>query len=98
LPVGCSFSILIAPSIDLKSLKTYQQVFLYLTPMMTNLGFVNIGVIVVRLRWFRRRFRGVEKKPINTRRDNGQNSRTVADASATRDLGKEKPSETALGR
>ncbi|KAF2744511.1 potassium transporter [Sporormia fimetaria CBS 119925] len=48
-------------TIDLKDLHTYQQFFLYITPMMTNLGFVNIGVIVVRLRWFRKRFKDVAK-------------------------------------
>lgn len=43
----------------MKDLKTYQQIVLYFTPMITNLGFVNIVVVVVRLRWFRQRFKDV---------------------------------------
>lgn len=44
-------------SVDLKALKTYQQIFIYITPIITNLGFVNIIVVVVRLRWFSKRFK-----------------------------------------
>ena len=39
-------------SIDVKSLRTYQQLVLYFFPMVTNLGFVNIIVVVVRLWYF----------------------------------------------
>jgi uncharacterized membrane protein len=46
-------------SIDLKALKIYQQVFIYITPIVTNLGLINIAVVVVRLHWFRKRFRRV---------------------------------------
>lgn len=41
----------------MKDLKIYQQIFLYITPILTNLGFVNIIVVVVRLRWFSKRFK-----------------------------------------
>lgn len=44
-------------SVDVKALKTYQQIFIYVTPIITNLGFVNIIVVVVRLRWFSKRFK-----------------------------------------
>lgn len=44
-------------SVDVKALKTYQQIFIYITPIVTNLGFVNIIVVVVRLRWFSKRFK-----------------------------------------
>ncbi|KAK2802735.1 hypothetical protein FQN51_004262 [Onygenales sp. PD_10] len=40
---------------DVKDLKTYQQVYIYLIPMFTNLGFINILVVVVRLHWFKKR-------------------------------------------
>ncbi|KAF7543466.1 hypothetical protein G7Z17_g10708 [Cylindrodendrum hubeiense] len=40
-------------TVDLKILKTYQQLFMYFVPMFTNLAFVNIMVVVVRLWWFR---------------------------------------------
>lgn len=43
----------------MKALKTYQQIFIYVTPIVTNLGFVNIIVVVVRLRWFSKRFKAV---------------------------------------
>ena len=39
--------------VDVKELKTYQQLYIYFVPMLTNLGFVNIIVVVVRLHWFR---------------------------------------------
>lgn len=45
----CSFS-----RIDVKELKTYQQLYIYFIPMLTHLGFINIIVVVVRLFWFER--------------------------------------------
>ncbi|RYP93693.1 hypothetical protein DL770_000224 [Monosporascus sp. CRB-9-2] len=44
-------------TIDVKDLKTYQQLFLYFIPMFTNLGFINIIVVAVRLYWFERHIR-----------------------------------------
>lgn len=41
----------------MKDLKTYQQVYIYVIPMITNLMFVNIIVVVARLYWFRQRLR-----------------------------------------
>ncbi len=38
----------------MKDLKTYQQLFLYIVPTITNIGFINILVVVVRLWWFRK--------------------------------------------
>ncbi|KAF2689254.1 potassium transport protein 1 [Lentithecium fluviatile CBS 122367] len=49
-------------TVDVKALKTYQQLFIYVVPIVTNLGFVNVAVVVVRLHWFRKRFKGVAKK------------------------------------
>lgn len=40
--------------VDLRDLRTYQQLFLYFIPIVTNLGFINILVVVVRLWWFRK--------------------------------------------
>lgn len=37
---------------DVKELKTYQQVYIYLIPILGNLGFINIIVVVCRVRWF----------------------------------------------
>ncbi|RYP17043.1 hypothetical protein DL767_010091 [Monosporascus sp. MG133] len=44
-------------TIDVKDLKTYQQLFLYFIPIFTNLGFINIIVVAVRLYWFERHIR-----------------------------------------
>ena len=43
----------------MKALKTYQQIFIYIVPIITNLGFVNIIVVVVRLQWFSKRFKDI---------------------------------------
>jgi uncharacterized membrane protein len=45
-------------SVDIKELKLYQQIFIYITPIITNMGFINVIVVAVRLRWFRQRFKG----------------------------------------
>jgi hypothetical protein len=54
-------------TIDVKNLKTYQQVYIYIIPVITNLGFVNIAVVLVRLWWFRQRLATAE--PASLRRD-----------------------------
>lgn len=46
-------------SVDVKALKIYQQIFIYIVPIVTNLGFVNGVVVVVRLRWFSKRFKDI---------------------------------------
>jgi hypothetical protein len=51
--------ILTRPSIDVKLLKTYQQVYIYVVPIISNLGFINIIVVIVRLRWFEKRLKEV---------------------------------------
>lgn len=38
----------------MKDLKTYQQLYIYFIPILTNLGFINIIVVIVRLHWFKR--------------------------------------------
>lgn len=42
-------------SVDVKDLKTYQQVYIYVIPTITNMIFISIAVVVVRLYWFYRR-------------------------------------------
>ncbi|KAJ5170522.1 uncharacterized protein N7500_003305 [Penicillium coprophilum] len=39
-------------TVDVKDLKTYQQLYIYLIPILGNLGFINIIVVVFRVRWF----------------------------------------------
>ncbi|KAF4472455.1 potassium transporter TRK-1 [Fusarium albosuccineum] len=41
-------------TLDVNVLKTYQQLFLYFIPLVCNLVFINILVVVVRLIWFRK--------------------------------------------
>ncbi|KAI4638618.1 hypothetical protein J4E93_009919 [Alternaria ventricosa] len=45
--------------VDVKALTTYQQIFVYITPIVTNLGFINVLVVVVRLRWFKQKLKGI---------------------------------------
>jgi hypothetical protein len=41
--------------VDMKELKLAQQIVLYIFPIITNIAFVNIIVVVVRLRYFEKR-------------------------------------------
>ncbi|CAM1507526.1 Fc.00g071670.m01.CDS01 [Cosmosporella sp. VM-42] len=45
--------------VDLKELKMYQQLYLYFVPMVTNMGFINMIVVVVRLFWFKKHLKDV---------------------------------------
>ncbi|KAM0335146.1 hypothetical protein ACHAQA_000187 [Verticillium albo-atrum] len=40
-------------TVDVNNLKLYQQIFLYIIPVITNLMFINAMVVPVRLYWFR---------------------------------------------
>lgn len=46
-------------SVDVKDLVTFQQFVLYIFPIITNLGFINIIVVVVRLHYFEKRLQSV---------------------------------------
>lgn len=48
-------------SVDIKALKTYQQVYLYFAPILTNLGFINIIVVIIRIHWFDKHIRKMSK-------------------------------------
>jgi len=48
-----------ASRIDIKALKTYQQVYIYIIPILGNFGFINIIVVLVRLRWFKKRLQEI---------------------------------------
>ncbi|RMD42220.1 hypothetical protein DV735_g2867, partial [Chaetothyriales sp. CBS 134920] len=43
--------------IDVKALRGYQQLVTYLFGILTNIGFINVVVVIIRLRWFEKRFR-----------------------------------------
>ncbi|KAG7084924.1 low-affinity potassium transport protein [Colletotrichum scovillei] len=72
-------------TIDVKDLKTYQQVYIYVIPMITNLMFVNIVVVVARLYWFRQRLRNIA--PSSLRRYGGED--VEANTESERKLGEE---------
>ncbi|EZF50917.1 hypothetical protein H103_05733 [Trichophyton rubrum CBS 288.86] len=46
-------------SIDFKELTTYQQVVLYISPILGNICFVNFIVVLVRLYWFESKFKEI---------------------------------------
>jgi len=43
--------------VDMKDLYLAQQIVLYIFPIMTNICSVNIAVVVIRIRYFRKRLR-----------------------------------------
>ncbi|KIX08339.1 uncharacterized protein Z518_02995 [Rhinocladiella mackenziei CBS 650.93] len=54
-------------TVDVKALKTYQQLVIYFSPILGNLGFVNIIVVVVRLRWFEKKFKNIARIQLRNR-------------------------------
>ena len=46
-------------SIDTNTLKVYQQILVYLFPMLTTPIFINTCVVYVRLYWFEKRFKNI---------------------------------------
>lgn len=46
-------------TVDVNELKTYQQVYIYLIPILGNLGFINIIVVIFRVRWFEKHFQAI---------------------------------------
>ncbi|KAJ5624105.1 hypothetical protein N7510_000414, partial [Penicillium lagena] len=65
-------------SIDLKALKTYQQVYLYVIPTLGNLMVINIAVVVVRLWWFEKHLK--EIAPSLLRRDHTRSAASNVEA------------------
>ncbi|KAI1071506.1 hypothetical protein LB507_005412 [Fusarium sp. FIESC RH6] len=53
--------------IDVKALKTYQQLYIYFIPILTNLGFINIVVVVLRLYWFKRHLKRLAPQMLDRR-------------------------------
>jgi hypothetical protein len=78
-------------TVDVNLLKTYQQVYIYVTPIISNLGFVNIIVVIVRLRWFEKRLKEVapaflrqrRKDDAEARADSTSKTATASDATTT---------------
>ncbi|KAF7177737.1 hypothetical protein CNMCM7691_006171 [Aspergillus felis] len=55
-------------TVDINRLKTYQQVYIYIAPIISNLGFINILVVIVRLRWFEKRLKEIAPAFLRQRR------------------------------
>lgn len=47
------------PSVDINTLPLYQQIVIYIIPMVTTPIFVNTFVVFVRLYWFEKRFENI---------------------------------------
>ncbi|KAJ6007177.1 hypothetical protein N7499_000841 [Penicillium canescens] len=98
-------------TIDLKELKTYQQVYVYLIPILGNLGFVNIIVVIVRLHWFEKHLRAVSSSLLKPEAPKGRNASFDVEATADKkqglhnkrhpesryDTSGDKPKESVLG-
>ncbi|VUC28159.1 unnamed protein product [Clonostachys rosea] len=66
-------------TVDLKDLRTYQQLYLYFLPIVTNIGFINIIVVIVRLWWFRKHLKKRAPDLLSARRnaDSSQRARDI---------------------
>lgn len=49
-------------SVDVNELNTWQQIVLYMMPMLTNPIFINMTVVFVRLFYFEREFKGIRTR------------------------------------
>ncbi|KAJ0424492.1 cation transport protein-domain-containing protein [Aspergillus carlsbadensis] len=68
--------------VDVKDLKTYQQLFIYFIPLVSNLGFVNILIIVVRLYWFEKRLKEIAPSVLRPRPEQSDTTTTQYDQEA----------------
>ncbi|KAJ5180530.1 hypothetical protein N7492_003740 [Penicillium capsulatum] len=64
-------------TVDIKELKTYQQVYIYLIPILGNLGFINIIVLVFRVRWFEKHLKAIAPHLLRTKPLPGQDSEAL---------------------
>ncbi|KAK1623569.1 cation transport protein-domain-containing protein [Colletotrichum phormii] len=72
-------------------LKTYQQVYIYVIPIITNLMFVNIVVVVARLYWFRQRLHDIAPSTLGRYGDQDVEANEVSESKL--DSGAEIPSQ-----
>ncbi|KAL4930779.1 putative potassium uptake transporter [Aspergillus undulatus] len=71
--------------VDVKDLKTYQQLFIYFVPLVSNIGFINIIIVVVRLYWFEKRLKQLAHDVIRPRPDIPRDEDTRFDHEAQTD-------------
>ncbi|EWY79628.1 hypothetical protein FOYG_17194 [Fusarium oxysporum NRRL 32931] len=58
--------------VDVKDLKTYQQLVIYIIPTISHMAVINIVVVVVRLHWFERRLEQVAPHLIRSKARSAQ--------------------------
>ncbi|TVY89581.1 Low-affinity potassium transport protein [Lachnellula willkommii] len=74
-------------TVDISSLNTFQQIVLYLVPMLTNPITINSSVVFLRLYWFEKRFQHIAQEAKKGRRSI---AKTISKARTDeRDLGSE---------
>ncbi|KAL2819524.1 cation transport protein-domain-containing protein [Aspergillus granulosus] len=78
--------------VDVKDLKTYQQLFIYFVPMVSNLGFVNILIVVVRLYWFEKRLKEIASSALRPHPNRSDRRTAQYDQEAQSDEPRKEPS------
>jgi Cation transport protein len=73
-------------TVDINNLSTYQQLVLFLLPMLTNPISINTFVVFIRLYWFEKRFQHIVKE---ARRNRRTISKSRSQANGEKDIGKE---------
>ncbi|KAI9676440.1 MAG: low affinity potassium transporter [Caeruleum heppii] len=66
-------------SIDVNLISTYQQIIIYLIPMIANPIFIHSFVVFVRLYWFEKRFENIVQESRNYRRSRSRNKTQTVD-------------------
>ncbi|KAJ5041992.1 potassium transport protein 1 [Bipolaris maydis] len=90
LSFGILAMIIVYPYGNMRAIDAYYfGVWFYITPIITNLGFINIVVVIVRLRWFKQKLKGIpaaHKRPKSSRHSVDPRIQVLADVSEKRDL------------
>ncbi|KAL3246589.1 hypothetical protein ABHI18_012673 [Aspergillus niger] len=80
-------------TVDVKLLKTYQQVFIYVIPIITNLMFINIIVVAVRLHWFEKRLKETAPTLLSAKARSARNDDREAPGAPALDLTDREPAQ-----
>ncbi|KAK0105984.1 hypothetical protein ONS95_004491 [Cadophora gregata] len=78
-------------TIDVKALKTYQQLVIYFIPIIGNLGFINIVVVLVRLVWFEKRLKKITSDLVLPRRRDDQIAPEEKDCEGQTNIAADRP-------
>ncbi|KAL2814719.1 cation transport protein-domain-containing protein [Aspergillus cavernicola] len=83
--------------VDVKDLKTYQQLFIYFVPLVSNLGFINILIIIVRLYWFEKRLKEIAPSVLRPRPEPSERGGTQFDQEEQSDETVQEPEAIDIG-